>query len=203
MLGPLLLPSCSQGEESHNYLHSKTLVQKWEDATISDTCPPVQGAGDWWKRPHPSVSARQWDSVATAPLACPAGNWEGAVLSSHTCVSRLGREYRHGVHQCLCLQGTFQPSPAPPDDSFGLASESSSHIVWVLYKLLCPQLQGLGANKTTHKAYKRGVWVICSTLGPLYISPLGFLSQKFWGLFSLVHFPGVGCKVWDTTPSLL
>lgn len=91
------------------------------------------------------------------PQPVQQGIGRGLYLSSHACVSRLGREYRHGVHQCLCLQGAFQPSPAPPDDSFGLASESSSHIVWVLYKLLCPQLQGLGANKTTHKAFKRVV----------------------------------------------
>lgn len=34
-----------------------------------------------------------------------------------------------------------------------------------------------------------------SILGPLNINPVGFLSQMFWGLISLVHIPGIGVPV--------
>ena len=43
-------------------------------------------------------------------------------------------------------------------------------------------------RETVHKAFKRGISVSYSTLSPLDV---GFLSQTFWGLVSLVQIPGV------------
>lgn len=94
-------------------------------------------------------------------------------------------EQKTGNHQCPHLCGEFQLSPAPPADAFRLANESLSHIVQVLYNLLFLSL-GLWEVRP-HLNPSKGETVSYSTLGPLDIRPVGFLSQMFW-----VQIPGIG-----------
>lgn len=46
-----------------------------------------------------------------------------------------------------------------------------------------------GANETACEPFKRRISIPCSSVGPLDISLVGFLSQLFCGLISLVQVP--------------
>lgn len=60
-----------------------------------------------------------------------------------------------------------------------------------------------GASETAFKSLKMSISISYSPLGRLDVSPIGCLSQTFWGLIFLVQVPRFGCLMWGTNPSLL
>lgn len=64
-------------------------------------------------------------------------------------------------------------------------------------------LLGFRASKAACKPSKRGVSISCTTLGTSDVSPIGFLSQTFWGSSLLFISQELGYPMWGTSPCLL
>ena len=96
--------------------------------------------------------------------------------------------------------GRVSPAPSPSAEAFTLADESPSQPRCFANAVLS---LGLGVCEVVCEPFKKKTSVSDSTLGPLDITSVSFLSQAFWGSSLWWRSQGPGCQMWGPNPSFL
>ena len=172
-------------------------------------CPPAMGglqgaSGRDWTQPGRRVwprllwSAGRWGYFLVsceAWLSCRVGGWVSQ-WDMHTSTNRLEGEFQNASHQCLSPQGMSQLVPA---------SRCLKISKWVTFTYGPWAFQSsVFALFSCHGNCVGVLWgkisVPWSSVVFLHVFSVGFQSQVFWGLVSLVQDLRVGVPVVELEP---